>query len=197
MGSGKRDARSGESGVHVALLRAINVGGTKKLLMAELRAMFEAAGCADVRTYIQSGNVVFRADPALAERITALIEAEIAATKGFQVPVVTRTAAEWSAVVEGNPFLAAGADPAQLHVGFLAEEPSAARIAELDPDRSPPDAFEVRGREVYLHFPNGTARSKLTVDYFDRVLGTTITIRNWRTVRKLHEMAGISHEAQA
>ena len=84
--------------------------------------------------------------------------------------------------------MAAGADPAQLHVGFLAEAPTAARTAELDPDRSPSDAFELRGREVYLHFPNGTARSKLTVDYFDRVLETTITIRNWRTVGKLLEM---------
>ena len=93
-------------------------------------------------------------------------------------------------MVSGNPFLSAGADPTKLHVGFLAEAPSAARIAELDPDRSPPDAVEVRGREVYLHFPKGTARSKLTVDYFDRVLATTITIRNWRTVGKLLEMAG-------
>ena len=190
MGSGELDAGSGTSGVHIALLRAINVGGTKKLLMAELRAMFEAAGCADVRTYIQSGNVVFRGEPVLAARIPELIEAEIAETKGFQVPVVTRTAAELDAVVGSNPFLEAGADPAKLHVGFLAEAPSAARIAELDPDRSPSDAFEVRGREVYLHFPNGTARSKLTVDYFDRTLGTTITIRNWRTVRKLLDMTG-------
>ena len=178
------------SGVYIALLRAINVGGTKKLLMADLRAMFEAAGCDDVQTYIQSGNVVFRAEPVLATRIPTLIQSEIAASKGFQAPVVTRTAAEVDAVVSGNPFLAAGADPARLHVGFLAEAPSAARIAELDPDRSPPDVFEVREREVYFHFPNGTARSKLTVDYFDRTLGTVCTMRNWRTVRKLLDMAG-------
>ena len=188
MGSGERG--SGAADVHVALLRAINVGGTKKLLMAELRAIFEAAGCADVRTYIQSGNVVFRAEEALAARIPALIQAEIAASKGFQVPVVTRTAAELDAVASGNPFLAAGADPARLHVGFLGEAPSATRIAELDPDRSQPDTFEVRGREVYLHFPNGTARSKFTGDYFDRVLATTITIRNWRTVGRLKATAG-------
>ena len=183
-------ADTAPDGVHLALLRAINVGGTKKLLMAELRAIFAAAECADVRTYIQSGNVVFRAEEALAARIPALIRAEIEASKGFTVPVVTRTAAELDAVVRGNPFLAAGADPARLHVGFLAEAPSATRIAELDPNRSPPDAFEVRRREVYLHFPNGTARSKFTVDYFDRVLATTITIRNWRTVGRLLDMAG-------
>ena len=184
-------ADTAPDGVHLALLRAINVGGTKKLLMAELRAIFAAAECADVRTYIQSGNVVFRAEQVLWRRsIPALIRAEIEASKGFTVPVVTRTAAELDAVVRGNPFLAAGADPARLHVGFLAEAPSATRIAELDPNRSPPDAFEVRRREVYLHFPNGVARSKLTVDYFDRALGTTITIRNWRTVGRLKAMAG-------
>ncbi len=194
MGSSEGGAGAGD--VHVALLRAINVGGTKKLLMAELRAMFEAAGCVDVRTYIQSGNVVFRAEEALAARIPALITAEIAASKGFQVPVVTRTAGELDAVVSGNPFLAAGADPTKLHVGFLAEAPSAARIAELDPDRSPPDALEVRRREVYLHFPNGTARSKLTVGYFDRTLGTTTTMRYWRTIGRLLDMAESSHESQ-
>ena len=115
MGSGERGCGTGD--VHVALLRAINVGGTKKLLMAELRAMFEAAGCVDVRTYIQSGNVVFRAEKALAARIPALIQAQIEASKGFTVPVVTRTAAELDAVFRGNPFLAAGADPATLSGG--------------------------------------------------------------------------------
>ena len=140
---GQRADESGTGSVHVALLRAINVGGTKKLLMAELRAMFEAAGCADVRTYIQSGNVVFRAEPALAARIPGLIEAEIADTKGFQVPVVTRTAAELHAVVRGNPFLAAGADPAQLHVGFLAD--AAQRITRRGARSGPLAARCLRG----------------------------------------------------
>ena len=174
---------------YVALLRGINVGGRHKLLMRELAAMFVEAGCEDVRTYIQSGNVVFRADPSLADGLSARITTAIAASHGYQIPVVIRTAADLARVVRGNPFLADGADPTKLYVGFLAEAPDPAKVARLDPDRSPPDAFVVRGDEVYLHFPNGVARSKLTNNYLDRTLGTVSTIRNWRTVCKLHEMA--------
>lgn len=174
---------------YVSLLRGINVGGRHKLLMRELAAMFVEAGCEDVRTYIQSGNVVFRADPSLADGLSARITTAIAASHGYQLPVVIRTAADLARVVRGNPFLADGADPTRLYVGFLAEAPDPAKVARLDPDRSPPDAFEVRGDAVYLHFPNGVARSKLTNDYLDRTLGTVSTIRNWRTVCRLHEMA--------
>ena len=174
---------------YVALLRGINVGGRRKLLMRDLAAIFVAAGCMSVRTYIQSGNVVFQAAPALTDGLSRRIAAAIAETHGLQVPVVIRTAADLDRVVSGNPFLAAGTDPAKLHVGFLAETPDPASVARLDPNRSPPDAFEVRGDEVYLHFPDGVARSKLDNAYFDRTLNTVCTIRNWRTVRRLHEMA--------
>ena len=175
---------------YVALLRGINVGGRNKLPMRELTAMFAEAGCVDVRTYIQSGNVVFRADSSLADDLSARIASAIAASHGYQIPVVTRTAADLARVIHGNPFVAAAADPTKLHVGFLADSPDPARVAQLDPGRSPPDAFELRENEVYLHLPNGVARSKLTNDYFDRTLGTVSTVRNWRTVCKLHEMAG-------
>ena len=174
---------------YVALLRGINVGGRNKLPMRELAAMFVDVGCEDVRTYIQSGNVVFRAPSALAKGIPARLTDAIAASHGYQIPVVMRTASDFDRVVRGNPFVAAGADPAKLHVGFLAAEPDPTRVAQLDPDRSPPDAFEVRHREVYLHFPAGVARSKLDNAYFDRTLNTVCTIRNWRTVRRLQEMA--------
>ena len=173
---------------YVALLRGINVGGHRKLLMRDLAAMFAAAGCENIRTYIQSGNVVFWTSPALADGLSARMTAAIAASHGFQIPVVMRTASEFDRIVRGNPFLAAGADPTKLYVGFLAALPDPMRIARLDPDRSPPDVFKVRGGEVYLHFPAGVARSKLSNDYFDRTLGTVCTIRNWRTVRRLHAM---------
>ena len=151
--------------------------------------MFEDAGCRDVRTYIQSGNVVFQAVPALAGRVPALIEEAIEVRFEFDVPIVIRTAAEIDSVVKGNPFLKAGADPKTLHVGFLRDRPSKAQIAALDPDRSPPDEFVLRGGEIYLRCPNGVARSKLTSQYFDSRLKTITTARNWRTVRKLQEMA--------
>ena len=172
----------------VALLRGINVGGRNKLPMRALTEMFVDVGCEDIRTYIQSGNVVFRADSSLANRLSARITDAIAASFGYRIPVVTRTASDFDRIVRDNPFLTAGADPAKLHVGFLAESPDPARIAQLDPGRSPPDAFDVRDREVFLHFPAGVARSKLDNAYFDRTLNTVCTIRNWRTVGKLHEM---------
>lgn len=174
---------------YVALLRGINVGGHNKLPMRDLSAMFAVAGCEDVRTYIQSGNVVFRTSPELADGLPGRIGTAIAASHGFQIPIVMRTASDFDRIVRGNQFLAAGADPAMLHVGFLTAAPDSTQIARLDPDRSPPDAFEVRGGEVYLHFPAGVARSKLDNAYFDRTLNTVCTIRNWRTVCRLHEMA--------
>ncbi len=176
---------------HVALLRGINVGGKNKLVMSALVALFGAAGCREVRTYIQSGNVVFRAASALAARLADELQRRIQREHGLSVPVVLRTADELEHVVRGNPFLRAkgGASEEFLHVAFLANEPARSALATLDPRRSPPDEFEVRGREIYLRCPNGIARTKLTNAYFDARLATTSTLRNWRTVRKLLELA--------
>jgi uncharacterized protein (DUF1697 family) len=183
-------ARGGDAAsVHVALLRGINVGGKNLLPMAELARVFVAAGCGDVRTYIQSGNVVYRAQPALAARVPDLVAQRIARDFGLKVPVVTRSAAELARVATSNPFLRAGADTKELHVAFLAETPAKTAVAALDPRRSPPDELRVAGREVYLHLPNGVARTKLTNAYLDSTLGTTSTLRNWNTVLKLFELA--------
>jgi uncharacterized protein (DUF1697 family) len=173
---------------HVALLRGVNVGGKNRLPMADLVQMFVEAGCADVRTYIQSGNVIFRANPARAEKLPGLIAKRIAEVFGYRVPVVLRTAGQLDDIIQNNPFLQAGAPEATLHVFFLADRPEARNIADLDPHRSPPDAFFVRDREIYVQLPNGVADSKLTNAYFDSRLATTSTGRNWRTVLKLHEM---------
>jgi len=174
---------------HVALLRGINVGGKNGLPMQSLRALFADAGCSDVRTYIQSGNVIFRASPSLARRIPAVIEQAISDQFGLRVPVVTRTTAGLRDVVIGNPFLPRATDTATLHVAFLGAKPTEAQVATLDPNRSPPDEFAVRGREIYLRLPNGVGRSKLTNAYLDSKLGTTSTLRNWRTVLRLAELA--------
>jgi uncharacterized protein (DUF1697 family) len=170
---------------YLALLRGVNVGGKNKLPMKDLVGMFAAAGCADVRTYIQSGNVLFKAPPALAAGIPVTIAERIAKRFGYHTPVVLRTALELVGVVAGNPFLKPGADENALHVLFLTSRPTSDQIATLDPDRSPPDAFVVSGREVYLQLPNGVARSKLTNAYFDSKLAAMSTGRNWRTVNKL------------
>lgn len=174
---------------YVALLRGINVGGRNLLPMAELVELFTAEGCAQVRTYIQSGNVLFRASRPLAARLPGRIAAAVAERKGFAVPVVLRTARELQAVLAGNPFVVRGAAAEALHVLFLAGRPAPARVATLDQGRSPPDEFAVRGREVYLCLPKGVARTKLTNAYFDTRLGTTSTMRNWQTVARLAELA--------
>lgn len=177
--------------MQIALLRGINVGGKNKLLMKDLARLFEQAGCRDVQTYIQSGNVVFSAKTSLARRLPQTITSAIEEHFGLRVPVIMRSAGQLGAVLRDNPFLREGADPSRLHVAFLADEPAAAQVAALDPDRSPPDAFTVRGKEIFLHCPNGMARSKLTNAYFDGKLGTTSTLRNWNTLQKLAVLAGV------
>jgi uncharacterized protein (DUF1697 family) len=174
----------------VALLRGINVGGKNRLPMKDLAAIFGDAGCSGIKTYIQSGNVVFRASRACAAQLPGAIKKAISKRFGFDAPLVMRSAAELRGVTRTNPFLRGGADPDSLHVMFLADRPAAARLATLDPKRSPTDEFEVRGREIYLRCPNGLGRTKLTNEYFDKRLETTSTVRNWRTVLKLIEMTG-------
>ena len=155
--------------------------------------MCRDTGCDEVQTYIQSGNVLFRADPALAEDIPSLISASILSRFGYRVPVVTRTAQELQEIVRVNPYAEAGAEAGKLLVLFLADIPDRAYVAALDPNRSPGDEYAVLGREVFLHCPNGVARSKLTNSYFDSSLSTVSTARNWRTVRKLHELTTAVH----
>ena len=174
------------NGVHIALLRAINVGGNDKLPMQDLRAMFEDAGCADGRTYIQSGNVVFEASAALARRIPDVVGGAIESRFGFRPPLVMRTAGELREVLRPHPFAEQASEHELLHVAFLADAPK--RGARLDAARAPGDRFEVRGREVYLFYPSGSARSKLDNPYLERCLGTTSTMRNWRTVTRLGEL---------
>lgn len=174
----------------LALLRGINVGGNNLLPMKALTEIFAAAGCTAVQTYIQSGNVIFRS-PAI-EAVAPAVRAAIAARFGFNAPVIVRSAAQLARAIAASPFTAPGTDPASLHVMFLEDSPSPALIAALDPDRSPPDTFAVIGREVHLKLPNGTARTKLTNAYFDSRLKTVSTQRNWRTVLKLAEMAGVA-----
>lgn len=122
---------------YVAFLRGVNVGGKNKLPTRDLIVMFTLAGCEAVETYIQSGNVVFKAGAALAARIPTLIASGIEERFGYRVPVVVRTVEELRDVVGGNPFLSTGVDAERLHVAFLADVPEDDRAARLDPDHSP------------------------------------------------------------
>jgi uncharacterized protein (DUF1697 family) len=173
--------------VFVALLRGINVGGNNRLPMADLVEICSEARCQNVRTYIQSGNVILQAAKSRAQTLGAELARAIERSAGLKVPVVIRTAAELDRVVKANPFT--GVETTQVHVVFLAHQPDATAIRALDEKRSPGDEFRVVGREVFLRLPNGVARSKLTNDYFDRTLATTSTVRNWNTVLKLRALA--------
>ena len=173
---------------YLALLRGINVGGKNILPMKDLAEFFIESGCTEVRTFIQSGNVIFRASPSLGSRAADLVAAKIKNRFGHQPPMVLRTDAELEAAITNNPFISADADENHLHVMFLADKPTPVAVKALDPNRSPPERFLVVGREIYLCLPNGAGKSKLTNAYFDSKLDTISTLRNWRTVTKLNEM---------
>jgi uncharacterized protein (DUF1697 family) len=165
-----------------ALLRGVNVGGRGKLPMPELVKAFESLGHTDVRSYIQSGNVVFRSTVADAAKVSAALERAIAEQFGLETRVLLRTHGELEKVASGSPF------DESVHVVFLDGEPKPAAVASLDPARSPGDRLEVAGREIYLSLANGAGRTKLTLDWLERRLGVAGTQRNWNTVLKLVEL---------
>jgi uncharacterized protein (DUF1697 family) len=174
--------------IYVALLRGINLGGKNLLPMKDLAAIFVQAGCTNVRTYIQSGNVIFSSPASLLKGLPDTISERIATRFGYRIPIILRTSEQLARAIRDNPFLQAGESEKTLYVLFLADPPNAPAVGKLDPDRSPPDAFRVLNQEIYLHLPNGVAHSKLTNAYFDAKLSTTCTARNWATVRKIFEM---------
>jgi uncharacterized protein (DUF1697 family) len=172
---------------YVALLRGINVGGRAKVPMAPLRSACEDLGCTDVRTYLQSGNLVLGST----KRPAALRDAlEKAVDREFGVPakVVIRTHAQLATVVERQPYTAD--DPRHLAVGFLGATPDKAGLAAVADIDLPPDEFTVEGDHVYFSYPAGMGRSKLAAYPFEKRLGVAMTVRNWRTVTNLLELSG-------
>jgi uncharacterized protein (DUF1697 family) len=174
---------------YAALLCGVNLGSRNKVSMADLGALVAALGYEDVRTYLQSGNVVFVATEPGATIVRRLEEA-LARELGVPASVIVRTRTELRRVVDANPFARRERDPKKLLVTFLADTPSRAAVRALDPTEHAPDEFAVVRREVYLHCPNGYGRTKLSNAYFERKLGVAGTNRNWRTVTALAELAG-------
>ena len=171
--------------VYVSLLRGINVSGRNRIAMADLRALYERHGHHDVTTYVQSGNVVSRAGTRSARAVEQAIGRAIAEDLGLDVTVLVRTAAQLAALLDGNPFADAGADPKTLHVTFLATTPPKARVGMLDGDAFAPDRFRVRGHEAVLWCPDGYGRTKINNSWFERKLGVAATTRNWKTTAQL------------
>lgn len=172
---------------YIALFRGINVGGTGILPMQELVALLEELGCTGVRTYIQSGNAVFR-HRAAAPGLTKRIRAAVGAAKGFEPEVLLLTHDRIARAVASNPFPAGEEDPARLHLYFLAAEPKRPDLRMLAGLRSGAERFELQKDVFYLHAPDGIGRSKLAARV-EKALGVPTTARNWRTVQKVLELA--------
>ncbi|MFZ0319418.1 MAG: DUF1697 domain-containing protein [Candidatus Sulfotelmatobacter sp.] len=175
--------------IYVAMLRGINVGGNKKIKMDKLRSSLEALGLDQVKTYIQSGNVVFKSAKTSPKALSEKIENRILKDFGFSASVISRTADEIEDAIASNPFLKQpDIDPERLHVAFLAETPTPAALKRLAELTLLPDRSHCRGREVYFYFPNGVSGSSLWKHPLDRVLSVDGTMRNWKTVNTLKQM---------
>lgn len=180
---------------YVALLRAVNVGGTGKLPMADLRKLIAGLGYKNVETYIQSGNAVFDA-PGTASAVQKALTAALEKRMGKPVGLLLRTHDQLTRAIAGNPFAAEAAENgARVHAVFLsAHAPASAaeelhRIVGANPKRR--DRFHFRGDMLYLHLPDGAADTKFTPSVINRAVGASIesTARNWNTVLKLHQMS--------
>lgn len=177
--------------VYIALLRGINVGPHKRMKMEKLRASCEGLGFDKVKTFIQSGNVVFQAGKMSAAVVSKKLEERIVKDFGFLAEVIARTKDEMERVVKNNPLLKErGLDPAKFHVVFLSDKPEAEALQKLESLTLSPDKVRHSGKEIYFYFPNGVSGSSLWKHPLDRVLSVTATMRNWNTVNSLYEMAG-------
>jgi uncharacterized protein (DUF1697 family) len=174
--------------IYIGLFRGINVGGKNSLPMKELVAVLEDLGGRNVRTYIQSGNAVFVGKEEDTSRLSRKIGVEIKKRRGFEPYVLLLGLEDIERVIRGNPFPEAEADPTTLHVGFLASSPENPDLQTLESLKSDSERFDLLDRAFYLHAPEGVGRSKLAANA-EKLLGVPLTDRNWRTVRKIWEMA--------
>lgn len=170
---------------YVGLLRGINVGGNKMVAMADLRELITKLGFSDVTTVLQSGNVVFRGAAQAPVKLESVLEAALAKRVGMTVECHVRTADEWRAVVEANPFgAAAKKDPSHLLVTCFKAPLEKANVKALQAAITGPETLHADGRHLYMVFPDGIGNSK-TVVLLDRKLAARGTSRNWNTVQKL------------
>lgn len=176
---------------YISILRGINVSGQKKILMADLRALYEKLGFKEVKSYIQSGNVIFKSQKELEEIETSKkIEEAIEKKYDFHVPVIIRSLSDMEKIIASNPFLPVESiDSKKLHVTFLGENPAEEKVTEIEQLDFVPDKFAIKDKEVYLHIPDSYGNTKLSNSFFEKKLKVTATTRNWTTINTLCEMA--------
>jgi len=176
----------------IVLLRAVNVVGSGVVAMSALRQLLSDLDFCDVRTVLQSGNVVLRCGPIRAAKLEAMIELELERRLGLRAAVMARSARQWKQIVAGNPFIEeAKSDPSHLLVMVAKQKPASEKIAALQALAATrgPEIVRACDGQVYVTFPAGVGRSKLTSALIEKTLGTSVTARNWNTVLKLAELA--------
>lgn len=175
---------------HVSMLRGINVSGQKKIKMADLRALYESLGFENVRSYLQSGNVVFEDKNADASVLAAKIKSKIHDEYGYEVSIVMRDLAALQRVIASNPYLTdREEDPKMLYVTFLGEPPTKELADALERPDKCSDEFVLDGQEIFVFTPGGYGSTKLSNNFFERKLKISATTRNWKSVNALVEMA--------
>jgi uncharacterized protein (DUF1697 family) len=174
----------------IALLRGINVAGQNKIAMPELRAMCEGLGWQNVQSYIQSGNLVFEAAAPPAQ-LESELEQAIKQRLGLAISVIVRSAADWPAYVRGNPFPdASEREPNLVMLALSKAPPKPDAVAGLSERATSGERLTQVGDALWIHYPSGAGRSRLSPALFDRLVGSPVTARNWRTVLRLAELSG-------
>lgn len=173
---------------YITILRGINVSGQKKIKMADLQELFESLGFQNVRTYIQSGNVIFRSKES-PQNMVKLIEEKIMDVYGWEVPVIIRNSEELKKISKSNPFIKKGKDEDRLYVTFLGVKPAAENLKNLDGVDYSPEKYILEGTNIYFYAPNGYGRAKMNNNFFENKLKVKATTRNWKTVNKLVKLA--------
>jgi uncharacterized protein (DUF1697 family) len=174
----------------IGVLRAINLGSHNKIAMSDLRAMLEKIGFEDPKTLILSGNVVFKSSTSSASKVEQMLEAASTKHLGVTTDYFVRSAKEWQAIIDANPFpKEAKNDPARLVMMCLRDAPSSDQVKALQAAIKGREIVRASGRQAYFVYPDGQGRSRLTIQVIEKALGTRGTARNWNTVLKLGELA--------
>ncbi|HHO55429.1 MAG TPA: DUF1697 domain-containing protein [Trueperaceae bacterium] len=172
---------------YISLLRGINVSGQKKIKMADLRGLYSSLGFQNISSYIQSGNLVFDSESSKPALIAGILESAIKDAYSFEVPIIVISAQELAEIYNNNPFVA-NADTSKLYVAFLKEKSNLNKI-DLSKWQTRDEQALIKGKQIYLYYPQGYGKSKLTNNILERELNISATTRNWRTVHKLVELS--------
>jgi uncharacterized protein (DUF1697 family) len=173
---------------YICLLRGVNVGGNNRLPMKELRSLLESIGLENVRTYIQSGNIVFRSEEEEVSRLSASISAAIKDSFGFEPLALVLSGEEFDEAITANPYPEAESEPKTLHLYFLASAPANPDLAALEALKQENERFLLTDRVFYLHAPDGIGRSKLATKV-EKSLAEPVSARNWRSVTQIKNLS--------